>query len=606
MKRFFLILLLCLLLLTGCENTPGLETSPDPFSGNDFPELGGSTNNTPEISYDALPVDDMFSKRDYETTYKDSDCTLITLNGNFAQADSTAVSVSDGVVIISQEGSYLLRGELTEGMVIVDTDKKDKVQLILDGVSITSSTSAAIYVRQADKVFITLNDGSSNTLINGGAFINIDKNDIDSVIFSKDDLTINGNGSLTITSPAGHGIVSKDDLRITGGSYNISSAGHGLAGNDAVKIAGGNFILQTGKDGIQADNDEDTALGYVYISGGVYDITATQDGISASANLQIDDGRFHMLCGGGSQYGEEHTDDMFGGMGGGPGGMGGWPGQAGSEPDNTVSAKGLKSTGPMVLNGGSFTLNTADDAVHSNHDLTVTGGDFTIATGDDGFHADKALTIQNGTIQISESYEGLEGLSITVNGGTIRLKASDDGLNAAGGNDQSGFGGMGGRPGKPGGHGGFGGDQFGASSDSFITIAGGNLFVDADGDGIDSNGNLVFTGGYTVVEGPTNGGNAPLDYSGSGSFSGGTILVTGSSGMAQSLSSTGSQGLLAINVGSCPAGTRVVITDASGAEILSLQPQKQFGCVIVSCPEMTKGETYTFSIEGQSKDFTAQ
>lgn len=603
MKRMIAILLLCLLLLTGCENSPGFETSPNPFSGNEFPEFDGSTNNTPEISYDALPVDDMFSKRDYETTYNVGDCALITLRGNDVQADSTAVSVSDGVVIISQEGSYLLRGELTEGMVIVDADKKDKVQLILDGVSITSSTSAPIYVRQADKVFITLTDGSNNALINGGVFIDIDENSIDSVIFSKDDLTLNGNGSLTISSPAGHGIVSKDDLRITGGNYNISAGGHGLTGNDAVKIAGGSFILQTGKDGIQADNDEDTALGYVYISGGDYDITATQDGISASANLQIDGGRFHILCGGGSQYGEEHTDDMFGGR---PGGMGDWHDQSGSESDTTVSAKGLKSAGPMVLNGGSFTLNTADDAVHSNHDLTVTGGDFTIATGDDSFHADKALTVQNGTIQISESYEGLEGLSITVNGGTIRLKASDDGLNAAGGNDQSGFGGMGGRPGKPGGHGGFGEDRFGASSDSFITIAGGNLFVDADGDGIDSNGNLTFTGGYTVVEGPTNGGNAPLDYGGSGSFSGGTMIVTGSSGMAQSLSSTGSQGLLAVNVGSCPAGTRVVITEASGAEILSLQPQKQFGCVIVSCPEMAKGETYTFSIEGQTKDFTAQ
>ena len=578
------LFLISALLLSSCAQAPTIT------------EAGSNTQSIqPNVSYGALPVSELFSDRDFATDYDAAQCVEIDL-------------LETGSVTLSQEGCYLISGILADGAITVDAAKDSKIQLILNGVSITSSTGAPIYIRQADKVFITLAEGSENCLANGGSFEAIDENNIDSVIFSKEDLTLNGTGSLTIISPAGHGIVSKDDLRITGGSYTVNATGHGIAGKDAVSIAAGTFTIESGKDGIQAENDEDTALGNLYICGGSFQITASGDGISAGAAMQIDGGEYTVLCGGGSEYGEDHTDDMFGGgmgfggHGGRPGGMG-WGGSSTeTEDDSAVSAKGLKSAGPMTVNGGSFTINSADDAVHSNHNLTVTGGSFTIATGDDGFHADEALVIEDGTISISESYEGLEGLSISVEGGSITLKASDDGLNAAGGNDESGFGGMGGRPG---GMGGFGGDSFGASSDSYIAISGGKLFVDADGDGIDSNGDLTFSGGYTLVEGPTNGGNGPLDYGGNGSISGGTILISGSSGMAQSLTATGTQGILAFTVGTCPAGTQILVFDSDGNTVLTVQPEKTFGCVIVSTPEIRKGQTYTVTLGDQSAEFEA-
>jgi len=589
MKKLSLILMIFSLLLTACES--GTVTS--------VTEPGEETTPQETIHTEPINPSELFSDRDYETGYNPSACTAMDLS-----------DTGTGTVTITKEGSYLLSGTLSEGMIVVDAGKESKIQLILNGVTIHSSTSAPIYIRQADKVFITLAEGSSNTLQSGDAFQPIDENTIDSTIFSKDDLTLNGTGSLTILSPAGHGIVSKDDLRITGGSYKITAAGHGLSGKDAVSIAGGSFCIESSKDGIQADNDEDTTLGNLYIAGGEYEIASVGDGISASGSLFVDGGNYQLLCGGGSEYGEEHTDDMFGG-----GGMGGFgPGRPGgrstdyslnasADEDTSVSAKGLKAAGDLTVTGGTFTINSADDGIHSNQNITVTGGTFQIATGDDGFHADEKLSIGNGVINITESYEGLEGLSITVTGGDITLKASDDGLNAAGGNDQSGFGGMGGRPGGPGG---FGKDQFGASSDSIITISGGKLFVDADGDGIDSNGNLTFSGGYTVVEGPTNGGNGPLDYGGSGTLSGGTIIISGSSGMAQSLNSTGVQGVFAINVGNCDGGTEISITDASGNEILTVTPQKYFGCIIVSTPDILKGESYTIHLNGESAAFDAQ
>ena len=596
MKRLFAFFLIAALFLTGCQSEAATSTEGAALSS---PEQALTDNGS--VEYTPVDTTDLFSDRDYKTDYNPSACTLINLS-----------DTGTGTVTITKEGSYLISGKLTDGMILVDTDKQSKVQLILDGAQIHSVSSAPIYIRQADKVFITLADGSQNNLSNGGSFEAIDENEIDSVIFSKEDLTLNGSGLLTVTSPAGHGIISKDDLRITGGIYEITASGHGLCGKDAVSIAGGDFTIESGKDGIQADNNEDAALGTLYIAAGNYHITSTGDGISASGSFHIEGGNYTLLCGGGSEYGEEHTDDMFGGGMGGMGGFGpGRPGgrntdyslNATTTEDSSVSAKGLKATGYLTVAGGTFSINSADDAVHSNNNLTVAGGVFQIATGDDGFHADEALKIGSGTITITESYEGLEGLTITITGGDITLKASDDGLNAAGGNDESGFGGMGGRPG---GMGGFGQDQFGASSDSFIEISGGKLFVDADGDGIDSNGNLTFSGGYTVVEGPTNGGNGPLDYGGTGSLSGGTIIISGSAGMAQSLNSTGLQGVFAINVGSCEGGTEISITDASGTEVLTVTPQKYFGCIIVSTPDILKGESYTIHLNGESATFDAQ
>ena len=594
MKRtVFILSLLSTILLTGCDKNEPMTTG---------------ANSTPigPINIAAMDVSELFSDRDFEKEYNAADCVTIALQNT--TASGSGVSIDGSKVTIVKEGTYLLSGSLTDGMIVVDTDKESKVQLILDGADIHSQASAPIYIKQADKVFITLADGSSNSLSCGESFTAIDENNIDAAIFSKDDLTLNGTGSLTVSSPAGHGIVSKDDLRITGGSYTVTCAGHGFAGNDAVSIADGSFVIQCGKDGIHGENDEDSTLGAVYIGSGTYRITSDGDGISAGAAMQLSGGDFTLLCGGGSENGEEHNDDMFGGgMGMPPGSMGGRGfgkmSTAATESDTTVSAKAFKSAGAMTVTGGSYHISSADDAFHSNNNLTVTNGTFQIATGDDGFHADEALAITGGSITITESYEGLEGLSITVSGGDITLKASDDGFNAAGGNDESGFGGM---DGRPGGHGGFGGDRFGSSSESYIDISGGNIFVDADGDGIDSNGNLTFSGGYTVVEGPTNGGNGPLDYGGKGSLSGGTILITGSSGMAQSLSSSGSQGVFAITVGNCSAGTEVTISDQNGNEIVRLTPQKMFGCVIVSTPDIQKGESYTIAINGTSGTFEAQ
>lgn len=610
MKRLIPFLLLLALLLSACGGVSDPPDTTGPISAGNQETPAKTEQTTPSSSASALDPNNVFTDRDLTGTYDENKSAVIELAGSSATSSSNTVKVSGSTITITTEGTYILTGTLNNGMVMIAADKKDKIQLVLKDASITSATCAPIYITQADKVFLTLADGTENYLSNGGSFTQIDENNIDAAVFSKEDLTINGKGSLTLTSPAGHGIVSKDSLTITGGKIDVNAASHGLCGKDDVCITNAALTITSGKDGIQADNDDDSAYGYVYIQSGTFTIDSQGDGISASGELRIEDGIFAITTGGGSENAQHKTSSGWGGFGGGggggrgPGGPGGRGGNTGgftntvstTTGEDSTSIKGLKATSNLTILDGSFQINSADDAIHSNADLTVSGGSFDIKTGDDGFHADKALTVTNGTISVSESYEGLEGLTIDVAGGDIKLVCSDDGLNAAGGNDGSGFGGF------------RGGDMFGGhgggTSNSYIRISGGNIFINASGDGIDANGTLEISGGHITVSGPTQGDTAVLDYDISGTITGGTFIGTGSTMMAQSLSST-TQGVIAIRTGNQAAGTQITITDSKGNTLITYTPNLNFAILIVSSPKIISGDNYTVTIGSQTEDITA-
>ena len=603
MKRiisYLLVFILAALFLAGCA-----KQNNDP------------TQHSAPIEVDFSKTDaDMFTERDKKVEYDASKAVTIQLNGSSATASSNSVQINGSTVIIKEEATYVISGSL-KGMLVVDAPDTAKVQLVLNGVDITSEASAALYILEADKVFLTLADNTTNVLANGDSFTAIDDNNIDGALFSKQDLTLNGSGSLTVTSPAGHGIVCKDDLVITGGTYVVNSASHGIDANDSVRVADANITIDAGKDAIHCENSDDATKGFVYISGGTIKAEAEGDGIAASAYMQIVGGTIDLLVGGGSENGSKAHSDHFGGfMGGGPGGgrpggMGPGNSQTTETDENSTSMKGLKSANSMLISGGNITINSADDAIHSDVSLTINGGTFTIASGDDAIHAEDTLTVTAGKIDISESYEGLEALHIDVRGGDIKLVASDDGLNAAGGTDQSGTeggrdgmfgggpGGMGG--GRPGG-GGFGGMS--GNSNGSIKISGGNLHINSSGDGLDANGTLEISGGYTVVVGPTQGDTATLDYDKSGIITGGTFIGTGAAGMAQSFSDS-ERGVIALQVGNQSAGTQIILKDKNGNTILTHTPELNFAVVILSSPELVKGETYTITVGTQSGDFEA-
>lgn len=562
-----------------------------------------TTDETPSTSAIVADSSGMFSDRDFEITYDESKSTVITLDGDSAICNSSHVQISGSTVTIDDEGTYILSGTLDDGMIIINSQKTDKIQLVLNGVTINSETSAPIYILQSDKVFITTAPDTVNALSNDGTFTAIDENNIDAVIFSKEDLTLNGAGTLVVTSPAGHGIVSKDSLTFTSGSYEINCASHGLSGKDDVCIANADFTIVSGKDSIHAENVDDTASGFVYIQSGTFDMTAEGDGISSSAYMQIEDGTFHITSGGGSSNAASKTSASWGNfMGGGRQQNGKAAG--GFQANNTTvsstteedatSMKGIKAGSDLLIHGGTYTINSADDSIHSNTSVTVSGGTFEIASGDDAFHAEETLAITAGTIHITESYEGLEGLHVDISGGDITLVATDDGINAAGGADSSGAGGRDAM---------FGG-KMGSSGNGSITISGGTIYVTASGDGIDANGTLDITGGYTTVCGPTQGDTSTLDYDSRATISGGTFIGSGASGMAQTFSES-EQGVIAVNVGNQSAGTTVTLTDSDGHTVITCTPELSFAVVILSSPDIIKDQTYSLSVGSIAGEITA-
>ncbi len=536
---------------SAASNSDSSSASTDTSS-----DKSDSTSDSSSDSDKQLTADDMFSDRDLSGDY--SECTDITLSESTASCSDSSVTVADGSVTITKAGTYKLSGIFT-GQIIVNAGDSDKVQLVLDNASITKEGSAALYIINADKVFVTTVKGTENTLSSTGKFASSDdETNVDGAIFSKSDITFNGSGTLNVKCESKHGIVTKDDLKITGGTYNITSASQGLSGKDSVRIAGGNITVTSGTDGIHSDNTDDTEKGYVYISGGTLNITSGKDCIDASGTVDIKDGTFTLKAGGGSS--EKTTGD------------------------STESYKGIKADGVLTISGGTFDIDTLDDAIHSNSDVTVSGGTLDISTGDDGVHSDNNTVVSGGEINIAKCYEGLEGQTVTVSGGKVTLTASDDGINAAGGDNQ----GVGG---------GFGPDSFSADSDA-------EIHVNASGDGLDSNGDIEISGGTVYVYGPTSGGDGSLDYKNNAVITGGTVIMAGSSGMAMNFGSQSTQGSILASTGNASAGTAVKLTDSSGNVIAEFTPTVSFQTVVISTPDITSDGTYTLTVGDSTQEIT--
>lgn len=522
-------------------------------------------------AFDESALDLGYSKRDLDASYDASSATVITLSGDSASVQGAGAQASAAGVVISSAGTYIVSGELTDGQLLVDAGDDDKVQLVLAGATIHNEDGPAIYVRNADKCFATLDAGTENNLSDGSSYaLEDDSDEPYATLFSRCDLTLNGSGTLNVTSAYRHAVCSKDDLVVVSGTYNISAVEDGLRGRDSVKVRDGVFAIQAGGDGIKSSKDDDPTKGFVSIDGGTFDI------------------------------------------------------QAG---DDAVQGKTL-----VRLAGGSLTVAANDDAFHSDLEMHLLGASIEAGAGDDAFHAETKLTVDGGTVNVTSCNEGYEAEKIYVNGGDTHIVASDDGVNAsaadlsddADADTVSSTLPNGGTPGAPGKGGGAAtpdaggqapagaqqggsapeppaGDNAGgvgqADSSCLIQINGGYLVVDSAGDAIDSNGNIEVTGGVLLVSGPTGDGNGAFDYDGSATVSGGTVLMVGSTGMAQSF--TGGMQAFAMTSASGEAGQSVGVVDGSGNVVASFTATKRFGMVLASSPAFTEGGEYTLVIGGE-------
>ena len=456
------------------------------------------------------------------------------MSNDGTKTDASGVTVNGNVITFTQDGTYLLKGDLDDGQIVVDLPgESDKVQLVLDGVNVTNGSSAGIYVKNADKVFVTTTEGSENNFSVTGEFVQTDDNNVDGAIYSKDDIVFNGEGALKVSSESGHGIVSKNDLKITSGTYEIASGSKALQGKDMVGIAGGNINIDAGTDGIDSvnvvmyDGDMDITAGdeginadvsdenteqKVTLAGGEISIISGDEGIQTTGDVVTDGAELNIAAGGGSENAAEHFDDMaFGQMGGWSGRGQGGP-QFGGEPDNTGEInfdtdddetagdgsknKGIKANN-ITLKSGNVTIDSQDDAIHANGDITAEGGSYDITAGDDGLHADASLTINGGAFTIS-SWEGMEATVVTINDGDITISAKDDGINAV---------------------------QKVNDLSPVIEINGGNINIEmaqGDTDALDTNGDLHIKRGTVSID-----AQFPFDYDGEGVLSGGTVTVNG-------------------------------------------------------------------------------
>lgn len=534
-----------------------------------------STAAAPSVSTkyaQTIDVSNAFSDRDLDGSYDESKATRIALSDGGTTVTGDGATVSGNTVTITAAGTYLISGTLSEGQIKVEANEADKVQLVLSGATVTSANSAALHVAKADKVFLTLADGSENTLATSGAYAAADDSAIDGAVFSRSDLTVNGGGSLAVSSAESNGIVCKDDVVLASGSTTVTAAKHAIQANDSVRIAGGSYTLHAGTDGIHAKNDEDSKLGYIYVAGGSLDITAESDGFDANYVLRVD--------------------------------------------------------------GGTITVSAGDDGLHAESDLTINGGDIIVTKSNEGLEGAR-VTIAGGTQDVAASDDGVNASGDPDDSDSSSDTDDDSSKNNAPGSDRPGTSGGGqmtggqeppaqdqggrgdstppqGRQGGQGGQGdstppqgGKGGMAAGADESAYLLITGGTLTVKADGDGLDSNGALEVSGGEVYVSGPTSDGDSAIDY-GDGStatITGGTVVALGSTGMAEGFGNSSTQGSMLVSA-SGNTGDTVTLSDSSGKVLCSYVAQKSFACVLVSAPGVEQGKSYTLKVGSNSIDVT--
>jgi len=384
--------------ITADNSTTGDDTDTTPATSTN------TTSNSSNTTAAEIPENNNDNQEDNET-WDSSVLTTITLNkDSISVDDENGVTIDKTTATITSAGTYNINGTLDDGQIIVDTNDEEAVRLVLNGVKISSTTNAPIYVEDANNTVIVLADGTENYLTDNK------NNEDNATLCSRDDLTISGDGALTVSGNVNDAIRSNDGLVIASGTITVTSVDDGIRGKDYLVIKGGTITVTSVGDGLKSDNNEDASKGYVSIEGGTIQVAATQgDAISAQTDLSVTDGTFTLTSGGGS----------------------------GARLNELLSTKGLKAGVSIVIDCGDFAINSSEDAVHSNGVITINSGTFDIASGDDGIHADKSLEIIGGTLDVSKCFEGMESAVVTINDGYIHIDSSDDGINLTEGNDGS-------------------------------------------------------------------------------------------------------------------------------------------------------------------------
>lgn len=479
----------------------------------------------------------------------------VSLDGDTATADGSGVTVDGATVTITAPGTYRLTGSL-DGQVVVDSADDGVVRLVLDDAEITSSTTAAVAVMDADQVSVVLPDGSASSLTDATDYEYADGEDEpNAALYSTADLAISGGGSLTVTGRSNDGIGAKDGLVIAA-DVTVEAVDDGIRGKDYLVVTGGTLDVEAGGDGLKADNEEDATAGYVALLGGSVTIAAGDDGVDATSDLVVD----------------------------------------GESLVVTSSTEGLEAFA-VTLASGTVDVTATDDGVNAAGGTTTEGsgqapGEMPYGPAEE--QAPSRADDQPATGELEETpastTTGVATTSTVATTATVEASSATTAAPPAG--SGSGRGTAGGRPSGGGMPGEAGGNQS-------LTILGGTISIDAGGDGLDSNGSLAMTGGDVVVHGPTDNSNGALDVAGDFTVDGGTLLALGSAGMAQSPDTASTQGWVATRLtGAVAAGSTIEVLDADGTVVVSTTTAKETASVVLSSPLLTGDGQYTVTADG--------
>lgn len=455
--------------------------------------------------------------------------TVIELSDGGAVITGIGADATDEGVKIAYPGTYRIRGTMTDGQILVDCDNfHGGVYILLDGADVSCSTGPAVYVKQSEKTVLHLVEGTVNRLQDGAGYTITEKQEISTggAVYCDDDLFVEGTGALTVVGNNADGIRSKDGLTISGGNVTVRAADDGVQGSDYVDIQGGTLAVTAAGDGIASTK------GDITLSDGAVTVIAEGDGISSAADVYLLGGSLSATTYGGA----ENYNDMA---------------------LNGLSAKGVKGLN-VTVSGGTYMLNTADDAMHGDETLTISGGDVTARSGDDAISAAQTLSIAGGRLAIETSYEGLEAASVTVSDGLVSIYAENDGVDAIGGFTMTG-----------------GAMTIEApqcvSTDALFSVQSGVLYLAATGE------------------------DTALKF-GDGSVTGGTLIATGT-GVVSEFQSGGvlPSSLLFVLPGELAAGSRVGLWDASGAQLIACTTAQPAGMILVASGAMGLGQEYTLT-----------
>ena len=485
---------------------------------------------------------------------------LSKLAGDTSENNARTVEPTTGIVQISESATYIFKG--TYGGIYIAKEKLT-LHFIFDGATITNNDGVAIdgTVNKKTVLTITLKDGTTNTVTNTG--VDTDDEGVNA-IHIKGSLYFNGKGTLNVTSNSKSAIKASKDIQIVDAVLNLKAANHGITGASVVAANCTINVTDAGKDGINAECDEAKAFGledgYVALANVNYTCNVADDGIQANTVAYIDGGNYSIKAmGKGIRVSEIVYTEKD---------------SSGNKVEKTVTDGQYL----IAIANGTVTINTYNDAIHTNSgNVLIEGGTITVSCSDDAIHADNLVKITNGTINITSCYEGIEGAYVEISGGTIDLTSRDDGINAA---------------------------SYDSNIKPHIIISGGEVTVNATGDGIDSNGSILISGGTVTVHGPTTGRDAGLDADNGIVVNGGKLFASSALGMVETPARNSTQYVVSYaHQSKISAGSVVSLRDSAGNVLIEVTVLKTCQSVIMSCPELTKGSTYY--VYGGDKQMTS-